>query len=79
MFLSGLFSLKSIVSFSILVIAVGIGSFLYLTVDEDFEAESRMLLRSDGSKPLIEKGTGEEFISIINAARQAWSIVDKKV
>jgi hypothetical protein len=77
--LSGLFSLKSIVSLSVLTIVVDIGAFLYLTLDADFEAENRMLMRSTGdSESLIQKIPTEEIRHIINAARQGWSIVDKK-
>jgi hypothetical protein len=55
MFLSSLLSLKSIVSLSILMISVGIGAFLYLTLDEDFEAQPRQLLRT-AVPPLLKKG-----------------------
>ncbi len=68
-------SLKSIVSLSILLISVGIGAFLYLTLDEDFEAKPRMSTRSSGLKSHVPI---EEINQIINTARQAWSIVDKK-
>jgi hypothetical protein len=69
MFLSSLLSLKSIVSLLTLLIAVGIGSFLYLTINDDFEAKPRML---KGNLPI------DEINQIINTARQAWAIVDKK-
>jgi hypothetical protein len=69
MFLSSLLSLKSIVSSLTLLIAVGIGSFLYLTINDDFEAKPRML---KSNLPI------DEINQIINTARQAWSIVDKK-
>jgi hypothetical protein len=78
MFLSGLFSLKSIVSLSILVVAVGIGSFLYLTLDEDFEAQRRMLSRTTGSESFKSPISFDDITQIVNTARQAWSIVDKK-
>ncbi len=80
MFLSSLLSLKSIVSLSILMISVGTGAFLYLTLDEDFEAQAkpRQLLRTTGPN-LLKKGSPIDDINqIINSARQAWSIVDKK-
>jgi hypothetical protein len=78
MSLSSLLSLKSIISLSILMISVGIGAFLYLTLDEDFEAQPRQLLRTTGPN-LLEKGSPIDDINqIINSARQAWSIVDKK-
>jgi hypothetical protein len=74
MFLSSLLSLKSIVSLSILMLSVGIGAFLYLTLDEDFEAQPRI-----NNRILLTKGTSIDSINqIINTARQAWSIVDKK-
>lgn len=78
MFPLSLLSLKSIFSLSILLIAVGIGSFLYLTLNEDFEAKPRLVLRSP--KP-PQQGTGVsigDVDKIINAARSAWSIVDNK-
>jgi hypothetical protein len=78
MFLSSLLSLKSIVSLSILMLSVGIGAFLYLTLDEDFEAQLRPSPRIN-DRILLTKGTPIDDISqIINTARQAWSIVDKK-
>jgi hypothetical protein len=37
-----------------------------------------MLMRSGSSEPIIKGAPGAEVQHIINAARQAWSIVDKK-
>jgi hypothetical protein len=71
-------SLKSIVSLLILLISVGIGSFLYLTINEDFEAQPRMRLRTMGPNSLKSKLPLDELNLIMNTARQAWSIVDKK-
>jgi hypothetical protein len=70
-------SLKSIISLSVLLIATGIGSVLYLTLNDDFEAQAknRIRLRTSGSDP---SKTDLPIGDIINAARQAWSIVDKK-
>ena len=67
--------MKSVASVAILALAVGIGSFLYLTLDTDFEAQPRASLRSAGSPlhfPI------DEIKQIMNTAREAWSIVDKK-
>ena len=75
MVLSALLSFKSIFSLLILLIAMGIGSFLYLTLDTDFEAQPRMLSRSTGS---VFNFPTDEINQIINTARQAWSIVDNK-
>ncbi|CAF0827339.1 unnamed protein product [Rotaria sordida] len=77
MFLSALFSLKSIVTLFVLLIAVGIGSYLYLTLDTDFESQPRTLLRSNTSPdPLKPKFPTDEINQIMNTARHAWSIVD---
>jgi hypothetical protein len=78
MVLSSLLSLKSIVSLLVLVIGVGIGAFLYLTLDEDFETQPRQMLRTPSGNPLGKEIPFDEFNQIINSARQAWSIVDKK-
>jgi hypothetical protein len=79
MFLSSLLSFKSIASLLVLAISIGIGSFLYLTLDPDFEAEPHMMLsRSTGSDSLKSKTPFEDINQVINIARQAWSIVDKK-
>jgi hypothetical protein len=78
MFPFSLLSLKSIFSLLVLLISLGIGSFLYLTLDDDFEAKPRMSLRSTGSNPLKGNLPIDEINQIINSARQAWSIVDKK-
>ncbi len=75
MVLSSLLSSKSIFSLLILLIAIGIGSFLYLTLDTDFEAQPRTMLRS--TDPKLSFPT-EGIKEIINSARQAWSIVDNK-
>ena len=71
-------SLKSIVSVLVLLIAVGIGAFLYLTVDEEFEAKPRQVLRSSGPGLLKSADPTANLQQIINTAREAWSIVDKK-
>jgi hypothetical protein len=73
--LSTFFSLKSIVSLLVLLIAVGIGSFLYFTLETDFEAKPRTVLRSSGS---VSNFPTEDIKQIVNGARQAWSIVDNK-
>ena len=78
MVLSSLLSLKSIVSLSVLLISVGIGAFLYLTLDEDFEAQPRGLLRTSGLDPSKLGSAVDGINQIMNTARQAWSIVDKK-
>ncbi|CAF4766597.1 unnamed protein product, partial [Rotaria magnacalcarata] len=74
MFLSGLISLKSTLSLFVLLIAVGIGSFLYLTLNTDFESQPRTLFRSGGSDPLKTSISTENLNQIMNTARQAWSI-----
>ena len=66
------------ISLSVLLIGVGIGAFLYLTLDEDFEAKPRPVLRSPGSGLLKSADPTANLQQIINTARQAWSIVDKK-
>jgi hypothetical protein len=79
MFLSGLLSLKSISSSLALLIAVGIGAFLYLTLDNEFEAETRRQMLRTGSPDGLKSGaTIEQFNEMINSARQAWSIIDQK-
>jgi len=78
MFPSSLLSLKSIVSLLVLLISLGIGSFLYLTINDDFEAKPRMTLRTAASNPLKGNLPFDQINQIINTARQAWSIVDKK-
>ena len=80
MSLLSLFSMKSIVSLLVLLVAVGIGSFLYLTLDTDFEAQPRLLMsRSAGGSDLLNsKIPIDDIKQIINSARQAWSIVDQK-
>ncbi|CAF3433041.1 unnamed protein product [Rotaria socialis] len=76
MFLSGLASLKFTVSLFVLLIAVGIGSFLYLTLNTDFESQPRTLFRSGSSDPLKTPISSENLNQIMNTARQAWSIVN---
>lgn len=66
------------ISLSVLLIAVGIGAFLYLTLDEDFEAKPRPVLRTSGSNPLKSDDPTANLLKIVNTAREAWSIVDKK-
>ena len=79
MSLLSLFSMKSMVSLLVLLVAVGIGSFLYLTLDTDFEAQPRLLMsRSAGSDLLNSPIPIDDIKQIINSARQAWSIVDQK-
>lgn len=78
MFLSSFFSSKSIISSLIFLIAVGIGWILYFTLDTNFEAQPRTIPRSKTSPLLFSDSLGEELNQIINTARQAWSIVDKK-
>ncbi|CAF0883379.1 unnamed protein product [Rotaria sp. Silwood1] len=77
MFVSALFSLKSIISLFILLIAFGIGSFLYLTLETDFETKPRTLLHSTSSDSLKKSFPIDEINQIMNTGRQAWSIVDK--
>lgn len=60
------------------MISIGIGAFLYLTLDEDFEAKPRQMLRSSGSDLLKAADSTINLQQIINSAREAWSIVDKK-
>ncbi|CAF2943327.1 unnamed protein product [Rotaria sp. Silwood2] len=76
MFLSALFSLKSIVSLFVLLIAFGIGSYLYLTLDTDFEAQPRIFSHSTSSNLLKAKFPIDEINQIMNTARQAWSIIN---
>ena len=72
-----LVSLKSFVSLVVLSIAFGIGLFLYLTIDTDFEAHPR--IRSHvASDPSKISGRIDEISHIINTAKQAWSIVKNK-
>ena len=78
MFPSELFSLKSIVSLLVLVLAVGVALLLYLTLDTDFEAQPRMSFRSTSSDALKSKIPIDEINQIINTAHQAWSIVNNK-
>lgn len=76
--LLALLSSKSIVSIAILLVALGIGSFMYLTLDTDFEAQpgtSSRMLRTQTLKTDIKQG---DIIQIINTAREAWSIIDNK-
>ncbi|CAF1007435.1 unnamed protein product [Adineta ricciae] len=61
------------ISLVILLIAIGIGSFLYLTIDTDFEAQPGMV-RTAGSP---REFSSDDIGRIINTARQAWSIVDQ--
>ena len=44
-----LLSLKSMISLSVLLIGISIGTFLYLTLDDDLEAKPRPILGSSGS------------------------------
>jgi len=75
MLFSSLLSLRSIISVSVLLLSVGIGAFLYLTLNDDFEAKPRPKLRSN---PLKNANPTDEINKIINTARQAWSIIDNK-
>ncbi|UJR34952.1 hypothetical protein I4U23_027730 [Adineta vaga] len=71
---STLLSLKSMISLVVLLIATGIGSFLYLTIDTDFEAQLKTAVRS---APSSKSFPTEDIGHIINSAREAWSIVNK--
>ena len=76
MLTSVLFSTKSSIIFLILSITIGIGAFLYLTLDPDFENEPRRLRNFKTVSTDDDKKTNIE--GIINLARQTWSIIDQK-
>ena len=79
MSLLSLLSMKSMGSLLVLLVAMGIGSFLYLTLDTDFEAQPRQLMFRSGTSDLLNsKIPIDDIKQIINSARQAWSIVDQK-
>lgn len=78
MSLFGLLSIKSTVSVAVLLLALGIGAFLYLTLDPDFEAKAPDAPRTLRTQSPVKSSPTDSFGEIINTARQAWSIIDQK-
>lgn len=78
MFPSAFFSLKSVIALIVLLIATGIGSILYFTIETDFETQTRMKLRTNILDSLKGEFSTDAIKQIMNTANEVWSIVNNK-
>ena len=70
--------MKLIVFAVVLLVTLGISAFLYLTLNPNIEVKSPEAPPTLLKQSSVKFGPADSLKKIINMARQAWSIIDKK-